>query len=172
MLSTDDASRLTALAQSSSQDADDDSVGAPAGEVYESHSGGILETLTDLMEKAEEQLDSTRKKETQDTHAFEMLKQSLKDEIKYSEKELAEVTALFRWRSARADERPTVTCFCAQSGPKAGSCCSMKKKTACAKKLADENSEANANGSKVMITMAAGAQNSQRPPHVGGLCLS
>merc|ERR1719401_2511387 len=91
MLSTADASRLTALVQSSAQGADaEDAPGAPAGAVYESHSGGILETLTDLMEKAEEQLDASRKKETQDLHAFEMLEQSIKDELKYGNKELTE----------------------------------------------------------------------------------
>mmetsp|Transcript_17505 Transcript_17505/g.46642 ORF Transcript_17505/g.46642 Transcript_17505/m.46642 type:complete len:687 (-) Transcript_17505:118-2178(-) len=87
MLSTSDASRLTALVQSADEE---DDVGAPAASVYESHSGGILDTLTDLLEKAEEQLDAARKKETQDIHAYEMLEQSLKDEIKYGQKELAE----------------------------------------------------------------------------------
>jgi len=86
-LSTSDASQLTALVQSSNEE---DDVGAPAGAVYESHSGGILETLTDLLEKSEDQLDAARKKETQDLHAFEMLEQSLKDELKYSNKELKE----------------------------------------------------------------------------------
>jgi len=86
-LSSSDAQRLTALVQSSSEETD---VGAPAGAVYESHSGGILDTLTDLLEKSEEQLDAARQKETKDLHAFEMLEQSLKDEIKYGQKELAE----------------------------------------------------------------------------------
>merc|ERR1719215_1910201 len=86
-LSTADAHRLTALVQSSSEE---DDVGAPAGAVYESHSGGIVEVLTDLLDKSEEQLDAARKKETKDLHAFEMLEQSLKDEIKYGNKELNE----------------------------------------------------------------------------------
>merc|ERR1719215_1497948 len=86
-LSTADAHRLTALVQSSSQE---DDVGAPAGAVYENHSGGIVEVLTDLLEKSEEQLDAARNKETKDLHAFEMLEQSLKDEIKYGNKELNE----------------------------------------------------------------------------------
>merc|ERR1719215_1740299 len=86
-LSTADAHRLTALVQSSSEE---DDVGAPAGAVCESHSGGIVETLTDLLDKSEEQLDAARNKETKDLHAFEMLEQSLKDEIKYSNKELKE----------------------------------------------------------------------------------
>lgn len=95
MLSTSDAGRLTTLLQSSQEDADaSDDVGAPAAATYESHSSGIVETLTDLLEKAEGQLDDTRKKETQDKHAFEMLKQSLEDEIKYANKELGEAKAV------------------------------------------------------------------------------
>merc|ERR1719262_925299 len=82
-----DAERLTALVQSSSEGGDDD-VDAPAGAVYEGHSGGILETLGDLLEKAKNQLDAARKKETANLHNFEMLKQSLEDQIKFGNKEL------------------------------------------------------------------------------------
>eukprot|EP00428_Durinskia_dybowskii_P041058 CAMPEP_0170260320 /NCGR_PEP_ID=MMETSP0116_2-20130129/30034_1 /TAXON_ID=400756 /ORGANISM="Durinskia baltica, Strain CSIRO CS-38" /LENGTH=677 /DNA_ID=CAMNT_0010511371 /DNA_START=121 /DNA_END=2154 /DNA_ORIENTATION=- len=94
MLSTADAGRLTALVQSSSEDSDDaEDVDAPAAAVYETHSGDIVQTLSDLLDKAEDQLDAARKKEVQDTHAFEMMQQSLKDEIKYGQKELAEAKA-------------------------------------------------------------------------------
>jgi len=91
MLSTSDASRLTALVQSG-EDSEDgaDDLGAPAAAEYGSHSGNIVDTLSDLLEKAEGQLDASRKKETQDLHAFEMLEQSLKDEVKYAQKEFAE----------------------------------------------------------------------------------
>merc|ERR1719262_1245393 len=82
-----DAERLTALVQSSSEGGDDD-VDAPAGAVYEGHSGGILETLGDLLEKAKSQLDAARKKETTNLYNFEMLKQSLEDQIKFGNKEL------------------------------------------------------------------------------------
>jgi len=64
-LSSADASRLTALVQSSSSqesDDSDDSAGAPAAAVYENQSGGIVETLGDLKEKAEAQLDDARKR--------------------------------------------------------------------------------------------------------------
>merc|ERR1719361_1215223 len=78
-----DAAHLTALVQS--RDAEDDaSFGAPAASVYESHSGGIVETLEGLLDKAEAQLDKARKTETAATHNFEMLKQSLEDEIKFA----------------------------------------------------------------------------------------
>merc|ERR1719333_1532448 len=84
-LNAADAERLTALVQSSDGDND---VGAPAGAVYEGHSGGILETLGDLLEKAKSQLDAARKKETTNLYNFEMLKQSLEDQIKFGNAEL------------------------------------------------------------------------------------
>merc|ERR1719454_2690166 len=87
VLSTADASRLTALVQS--QDSDGDA-GAPDAAVYESKSGSIIDTLEGLKEKAEEQLSDARKKESTANHNFNMLRQSLEDEMKYSNKELAE----------------------------------------------------------------------------------
>merc|ERR1719210_1604667 len=85
-----DANRLTTLIQSQSSDTDEDaSLGAPAGAVYESLSKGILDTLEGLLEKAENQLDSARKQETSAVHNFEMLKQSLEDEIKFANKDMA-----------------------------------------------------------------------------------
>jgi len=86
MLSTADASKLTALVQSS-QESDDDSMGAPAAAVYEGHSGGILDVLGGLLEDAEGNLADARSKETTALHNFEMLKQSLEDQIKFSTKD-------------------------------------------------------------------------------------
>jgi chromosome segregation ATPase len=83
-----DAKRLTALVQA--QDTEDDtSFGAPAATVYESHSGNIVDTLENLLEKAEEQLGTARKQETSAAHNFGMLKQSLEDEIKFASKDMA-----------------------------------------------------------------------------------
>jgi len=91
-LSSADGKRLTALLQSSqeSEDGDDQAPGAPAVAAYESQSGSIVETLENLLEKGEAQLDEARTKEKQDSHNFQMLKQSLEDELKYSNKELDE----------------------------------------------------------------------------------
>jgi len=92
-MSSADASRLTALVQStaSADDAEDDSeLGAPAAAIYEGHSGDIIDTLKNLLDKAEAQLDGARKKETSNLHNFEMLKQSLKDEIKFANKDFTE----------------------------------------------------------------------------------
>jgi len=91
MLSTADASRLTALVQSSQESTDgDEAINAPDPAVYKSHSGDILETLQGLFEKAEAQLADLRKTETTNLHNFQLMQQSIEDEIAYGKKELAE----------------------------------------------------------------------------------
>ena len=87
--STDDSSRLTALVQSKSED-DDSDMGAPAAAAYESQSGGIVDTLEDLKEKGEKELDDLRKAETANKHNFDMLAQSLNDQLAADNKDLAE----------------------------------------------------------------------------------
>merc|ERR1712129_209432 len=69
---------------------DEGETGAPDPAVYKAQSGGIVDTLGDLMEKAESQLAELRNKETAALHQFESLKQSLEDKIKYETKELDE----------------------------------------------------------------------------------
>mmetsp|Transcript_43684 Transcript_43684/g.81564 ORF Transcript_43684/g.81564 Transcript_43684/m.81564 type:complete len:682 (+) Transcript_43684:90-2135(+) len=86
-LSSADATKLTALVQ---QGEDDSETGAPAGEVYTSKSGGIVATLTDLLDKAQEQLTSAQKDETAHIQNFELLAQSLEDSIKHGEEDLSE----------------------------------------------------------------------------------
>merc|ERR1719214_342581 len=63
-------------------------MGSPAAAVYESKSGGIVSTLEGLTEKAEGQLDKARKAEATSTQNYEMLKQSLTDEIKFANKDM------------------------------------------------------------------------------------
>jgi len=88
LIDSRDASKLTALVQQAHRDSDDDEApGAPAGEVYKSQSGGIVDTLQDLTEKAESQLAETRQKEVSSRNNYEMLKQSLEDEIKVAKKD-------------------------------------------------------------------------------------
>jgi hypothetical protein len=91
VLSSADVSKLNSLVQTS-EDSTDDSLelGAPAAAVYESHSGGIIETLEDLLEKAQTQLSEARKAETSALHSFELLKQGLEDSIKFSTKDSSE----------------------------------------------------------------------------------
>jgi predicted nucleic acid-binding Zn-ribbon protein len=88
MISTADFSRLTALVQTK-QDSEDEDPGAPAAAVYENHSGGIVETLEDLLDKANAQLESAQKAETTARHNYAMLKQSLDDEVEYANKDMA-----------------------------------------------------------------------------------
>merc|ERR1719420_1739752 len=83
VLSSADASRLTALVQT-----DDSDAGAPAASVYEGHSDGIIGTLEGLTEKAEGQLDKARKTETTSLQNFQMLKQSLTDAIEVANKDM------------------------------------------------------------------------------------
>lgn len=56
--------------------------------MYKGHGGDILDTLTGLKEMAESQLANARRKETAILHNFEMLKQSLTDEIKFGNKDM------------------------------------------------------------------------------------
>jgi predicted RNase H-like nuclease (RuvC/YqgF family) len=60
MMSSADASRLTALVQTDDSDSE---TGAPAASVYEGHSDGIIGTLEGLTEKASSQLETARKAE-------------------------------------------------------------------------------------------------------------
>merc|ERR1719273_986825 len=93
LIGTADAARLSAFLQASQsgQDADDDQApGAPAGAAYQSQSGDIVDTLQNLHDQAETQLADARKKEVADRHNYEMLKQSLMDEVTFAKKELAD----------------------------------------------------------------------------------
>merc|ERR1719484_139890 len=87
VLSSADASRLTALVQTEQGDSDSD-MGAPAAQVYEGHSDGIIGTLEGLTEKAEGQLDKARKTEATAVQNYQMLKQSLTDSIKFANKDM------------------------------------------------------------------------------------
>jgi len=88
-LTSADAKGIAALVQTQ-QGSDDSETGAPDPAVYKGQSGGIVDTLGDLLEKAESQLAELRSKETASLNAFQMLKQSLEDKIKYETKELDE----------------------------------------------------------------------------------
>jgi len=88
-LTAADGKRLTALVQSSQSD-DDEELGAPDPTVFESSSGGVVGVLNDLLEKAQGELEGARQKESSDLANFEMLKQSLTDEIKFANKEMDE----------------------------------------------------------------------------------
>lgn len=81
LLSSADATRLTALVQTSQSSESDDanSIASPTG--YVSHSQGLVSTLEDLLDKAQEQLEGARRTETTRAHSYAMLKESLEDEM-------------------------------------------------------------------------------------------
>jgi len=89
--SSSDKSKLVALVQSQdSSDDDDEEQGAPAPNSYESHSGGIVEVLTNMKEKAEGELSELRKAEENTAHNFNMLKKSLEGQIGADTKDMEE----------------------------------------------------------------------------------
>merc|ERR1719512_206364 len=93
-LSSSDQHKLTALVQSQqSDDADEDELGSPAAAAYKTHSGNILDVLEDLKEKAEGQLSDLRKAESNNRHNFEMLKQSLEDQVAADTKDMEDEKA-------------------------------------------------------------------------------
>jgi len=107
-LSTQDASALTALLQSSSdagsadQDSEDDSgVGAPDAAAYENQSGGVLETMQGILTKAQTGLDEARATETKEKNDYELFKLALDDKVKAATNELDDS----KKNKAEAEER-------------------------------------------------------------------
>merc|ERR1719389_167489 len=87
--SAQDQKTLTALVQSQQgSESDDGALGAPAAAVYGSHSDGIFGVLEDMKEKAEGQLADLRKAESTTKHNYNMLKQSLEDQIEADSKDM------------------------------------------------------------------------------------
>merc|ERR550537_1177298 len=84
-----DKSKLLGLIQSMQGD-DDAELGAPAPDFYKSKSGGIVDALTDMKDKAEAELSEARKAESNTQHNYDMLKQGLTDEIAAAEHEKKE----------------------------------------------------------------------------------
>jgi len=93
--SSNDQSKLVALVQQQSgSDADDQELGAPAAAVYKTHSTSIFDVLEDMKEKAEAQLDELRKAESTAKHNYNMLRQSLEDEMENDTKDMEEEKSL------------------------------------------------------------------------------
>merc|ERR1719407_225624 len=77
-----DKAAVQSLLQSTSTDGDEDLSLQPQAKTssYEGHGGGILDTLSDMKEKAEATLSDARTAEMKAQHGYEMLKQSLETE--------------------------------------------------------------------------------------------
>merc|ERR1719245_1396030 len=76
-----------AFVQSKSDD-EDSLAGAPAAATYKSQSGGIVDVLEDLKEKAEGELSDARKAESSAKHNYDMMKQSLEDQMAADTKDM------------------------------------------------------------------------------------
>jgi len=87
-----DKAKVQALiqAQSNSEDLELQPAGAPDPAAYKSHSGGIVATLEDLLEKSKAELADAQKGEMNAQFDFDMLKQKLEDANKNGNKELDE----------------------------------------------------------------------------------
>jgi len=89
-----DKTKLVGLIQSQGSQSDDDQeFGAPAAATYKSHSSGIVDVLEDMKEKAEAELSDLRKEETNSKHNYDMLKQSLEDQMAADTKDMEDEKA-------------------------------------------------------------------------------
>jgi len=86
-LTGSDQKKLVALVQAQS---DDSEMGAPAAASYSSQSGGIVDVLADLKDKAETELAEARKAESSTKHNYGMMKQSLDDQLSADNNNLAQ----------------------------------------------------------------------------------
>jgi len=82
-----DLDKLTAFIQAQDEDGEDET-GAPAEAKYSKKSGGIMEVIEDMKDKAEGQLSDLRRSETKAKNSYGLLSQGLKDEIEAETKEL------------------------------------------------------------------------------------
>merc|ERR1719421_910662 len=89
-----DKAAVQALLQSKSAEADEDLSLQPQAKMseYESHGSGILDTLSDMKEKAESTLSDARTAEMKAAHEYEMLKQSLETQMSTMKKRMSEAT--------------------------------------------------------------------------------
>jgi len=83
---------LQAQQQGDGEDDDLALTGAPKAAAFASQSGGILTTIEDLQEKAEDTLSQLRKKETNEYHSFEMISSGLEGEVEHAKEKLASAT--------------------------------------------------------------------------------
>merc|ERR1711959_342285 len=71
-METQNKQQLLALVQNeASSDDDDEELGAPAPDAYKSKSGGIVDVLNDMKEKAEKELSELRKAEANLKHNYD-----------------------------------------------------------------------------------------------------
>merc|ERR1719210_1414071 len=87
-----DKQKLVALVQSQNSD-DQEEPGAPAAAVYKSHSTGIVDVLEDMKEKSRGISERFAERGDHSKHNFEMLKQSLEDQMAADSKDMEDEKA-------------------------------------------------------------------------------
>jgi len=92
-ITSEDKAKVQKLLQT--EDSDEDLTLQPQAttSAYETHDGGILGTLTELKDKAEESLSKARKAEMEANHAYELLKQSIEMELSTMQKRMSAATS-------------------------------------------------------------------------------
>jgi len=98
---SEEKQKLVTLLESRQEEAPEAVRGEGGPEAYESHSASIVELMEDMKEKAESQLEKSRKAEATAAHNYELLKLSLDHANVQSNKELEEEKA------AKADAAET-----------------------------------------------------------------
>merc|ERR1719460_3437566 len=95
MVNSGDKAKVQALlqAQTSEDDLELQPAGAPDPAAYKSKSGGIVDTLEDMLEKAKGELGDAQKAEMNSKFDYDMLKQKLEDAMAFGTKELDETKA-------------------------------------------------------------------------------
>merc|ERR1719337_711059 len=89
-----DKAAVQALLQSRSGEGDEDLSLNPQAKVsgYQSQGSGIIDTISDMKDKAESTLSDARKAEMTGAHEYEMLKQSLETQMSTMKKRMSEAT--------------------------------------------------------------------------------
>merc|ERR1719375_2515358 len=90
----EDKAAVQSLLQSTSGENDEDLSLQPQAKVsgYQSQGSGILDTISDMKEKAESTLSDARAAEMKANHEYEMLKQNLEMQISTMKKRMSEAT--------------------------------------------------------------------------------
>jgi len=88
MIGAADADGLTAFMQNSEEASE---LAPSSSPVYEGKSGSIVEMLEDMQDKANAELKELRSKEASARHAFEMLQQSLQDQMSFAQEEVSKL---------------------------------------------------------------------------------
>merc|ERR1719197_1984567 len=89
-----DKATIQSLLQSNSEENDEDLSLQPQAKVsgYQSQGSGILDTISDMKDKAESTLSDARKAEMEANHEYEMLKQNLEMQISTMKKRMSAAT--------------------------------------------------------------------------------